>query len=42
MSTSEVGRFRDAGTTDLVVSIASPPGERQRTLDLITQAANDA
>lgn len=37
----ELRRFRDAGATDLVISIASPPGERQRTLDLITQAAND-
>jgi len=38
----ELQRFRDAGATDLVISIASPPSERQRTLDLITQAANDA
>lgn len=38
----ELQRFRDAGATDLVISIASPPNERQRTLDLITQAANDA
>jgi 5,10-methylenetetrahydromethanopterin reductase len=38
----ELRRFRDAGATDLVISIASPPGERQRTLDLIVQAANDA
>jgi hypothetical protein len=32
----------DAGAADLVISIGSPPSERQRTLDLITQAANDA
>jgi 5,10-methylenetetrahydromethanopterin reductase len=38
----ELQRFRDAGVTDLVTSIGSPPSERQRTLDLITQAANDA
>jgi len=38
----ELRRFRDAGATDLVISVASPPGERQRTLDLISQAANDA
>jgi 5,10-methylenetetrahydromethanopterin reductase len=38
----ELKRFRDAGATDLIISIASPPGERKRTLDLITQAANDA
>jgi 5,10-methylenetetrahydromethanopterin reductase len=38
----ELRRFRDAGATDLVTSIPSSPGERQRTLDLITQAANDA
>jgi 5,10-methylenetetrahydromethanopterin reductase len=38
----ELRRFRDAGATDLVTSIPSPPSERQRTLDLITQAANDA
>jgi 5,10-methylenetetrahydromethanopterin reductase len=38
----ELKRFRDAGATDLIFSIASPPGDRQRTLDLITQAANDA
>lgn len=39
---SEIRRFRDAGATDLVCSIASPPGERQRTLDLIAQVAADA
>lgn len=38
----ELQRFRDAGATDLVISIASPPAERQRTLDLLTQAANNA
>jgi 5,10-methylenetetrahydromethanopterin reductase len=39
----ELQRFRDAGATDLVVmSIASTPSEKQRTLDLIAQAANDA
>jgi F420-dependent oxidoreductase-like protein len=38
----ELQRFRDAGTTDLVIFIASPPAESQRTLDLITQAVNDA
>lgn len=37
----ELRRFRDAGATDLVISIATPPGERQRTLDLITQVAQD-
>jgi 5,10-methylenetetrahydromethanopterin reductase len=37
----ELQRFRDAGATDLVTSIPSAPGERQRTLDLITQAASD-
>jgi hypothetical protein len=35
----ELQRFRDAGATDLVTSIGSRPSERQRTLDLITQAA---
>jgi 5,10-methylenetetrahydromethanopterin reductase len=38
----ELRRFRDAGATDLVVSIASAPGERQRTLDIIAQAAREA
>jgi 5,10-methylenetetrahydromethanopterin reductase len=38
----ELQRFRDAGATDLVVSIGSQLSERQRTLDLITQAAVDA
>jgi 5,10-methylenetetrahydromethanopterin reductase len=38
----ELRRFRDAGATDLVISIASPPAERQRTLDLITHAATDS
>jgi 5,10-methylenetetrahydromethanopterin reductase len=38
----ELQRFRDAGATDLIISIGSQPSERQRTLELITQAANDA
>jgi F420-dependent oxidoreductase-like protein len=38
----EFQRFRDAGATDLVLSIAAPPSERQRTLNVITEAANDA
>jgi 5,10-methylenetetrahydromethanopterin reductase len=37
----ELQRFRDAGATDLVTSIGSQPSERQRTLDLITQAATE-
>jgi 5,10-methylenetetrahydromethanopterin reductase len=34
----ELRRFRDAGATDLVISAAGQPDERQRTLDLIAQA----
>jgi 5,10-methylenetetrahydromethanopterin reductase len=37
----ELRRFRDAGVTDLVASIAAPPGDRQRTLDVIAQAASE-
>jgi 5,10-methylenetetrahydromethanopterin reductase len=37
----EFQRFRDAGATDLVIAVVSPPSERQRTLDLISEAAND-
>lgn len=39
---AEFRRFRDAGATDLVISVAAPPGDHQRTLDVIAQAATEA